>query len=76
MHRSIIDDYLREFLRGFFDGEGYVGGHKRGKYVYGYIGAKNTNFEVMRYIGRLLNRLSIHHKIYKVKSANEIVSRT
>lgn len=52
---------------GCFDGEGHVGGHRRGKYVYGYIGAKNTNFEVIKYVGELLDRFSIHYNLYKVK---------
>lgn len=67
MHKPITETYPVEFLRGFFDGEGHVGGHKRGKYVYGYIGAKNTNFEVMKYGGELLDRLSIYHSLYRVK---------
>ncbi|MEW6592496.1 MAG: LAGLIDADG family homing endonuclease [Candidatus Hadarchaeota archaeon] len=71
-HKPIIDAYPKEFLRGFFDGEGHAGGHKREKYVYGYIGAKNTNFEVMEYVGRLLDLFSIHHKIYKVKEQAQL----
>jgi intein-encoded DNA endonuclease-like protein len=66
-HKSIIKAYPVEFLKGFFDGEGHVGEYKRGKYVYGYIGAKNTNFEVIQYVGKLLDRFSIHYNLYKVK---------
>lgn len=35
--------------------------------MYGYIGAKDTNFEVMNYVGELLDRSSIYHNLYKVK---------
>lgn len=34
--------------------------------MYGYIGAKNMNFEVMKHVGELLDRFSIHHNL-KVK---------
>ena len=68
-HRSIIDAYPREFLRGFFDGEGHVGGYKRGRCVYGYISAKNTNFAVLKYVRELLNRLSICCTLYKIRES-------
>ncbi|KPU63942.1 DNA endonuclease [Thermococcus sp. EP1] len=59
---EIAKEYPKEFLRGFFDSEGYVYVDKHA-FLSSYIAAYNYDLEVLEFSQGLLSFLSIHSKI-------------
>lgn len=59
-HEELIQKFKADFIRGFFDAEGYVGcSPQRTGSVVVYLGAANTDIEYLGVIERLLNSLGI-----------------
>lgn len=59
------EEYVKEFLRGFYESEGYY--YYEGDVKRPYIGIINCKFDLINLVNNLINKLSFDTKLYKLK---------